>query len=68
MTNFKAFLGKLFDNPTKKGDTSSAFSKFFREAKSREKKKVFLDVAKKASKEQMDVIKSVRLARTQVQR
>ena len=46
----------------KKEDTSSEFSKFFREASSREKKKVFMDVAKKASEEQSEVIRSVRLA------
>ncbi len=34
----------------KKEDTSSDFSKFFREASSAEKKKVFLDVAKKQAK------------------
>lgn len=37
---------------------SSDFSKFFREASSREKKRVFLDVARKASKEQRDVIQA----------
>lgn len=41
-------------------DRSSAFSKFFREASSTEKKKVFLDVAKKASQDQRDVMKALR--------
>ncbi len=43
----------------KKKDTSSAFSKFFREASAAEKKKVYLGVAKKASKEQLEIIRSV---------
>lgn len=60
---FRAFISKLMGKREKKEDTSSEFSRFFREASSREKKKVFLDVAKKASKEQLDVIKEVQLAR-----
>lgn len=44
----------------KKEDTSSEFSKFFRKASSGEKKKVFLDVAKKASEEQLEIMRSVR--------
>lgn len=59
---FKGLFSKTEGNKAEK-DTSSAFSKFFREASSREKKKVFLDVAKKASREQLEVIKSVGLAR-----
>ena len=47
----------------RKEDTSSEFSKFFREASSREKKKVFLDVAKRASREQLEMIRSVQVAR-----
>ena len=38
-------------------DKSSDFSKFFRGASSGEKKKVFLDVAKRASKEQREMIR-----------
>jgi hypothetical protein len=57
------YLISIIINKGKKGDKSSNFSKFFREASSREKKKVFLDVAKKASKEQRDVIQSTRFAR-----
>ncbi len=44
-------------------DASSSFSKFFRKASPDEKKKVYLDVAKKASKEQLEVIRSVQHAR-----
>lgn len=55
---FKVFLSKIRLGTVKKEDTSSDFSKFFREASSREKKKVFLDVAKKASREQLEVIRS----------
>lgn len=46
-----------------KEDKSSEFSKFFREASSREKKKVFLEVAKRASQEQLEIIRSVQIAR-----
>jgi len=59
----KDFLSKITNIGAKKEDKSSKFSKFFREASSGEKKKVFLDVAKKASGEQAEVIRSVRLAR-----
>jgi len=45
-------------NTSKKN--SSEFSRFFREASSREKKKVFLEVARKASADQQKVIESVR--------
>jgi hypothetical protein len=38
--------------------TSSEFSHFFRNASSGEKKKVFMEVAKKASKDQREVLKS----------
>ncbi|MDQ5893688.1 MAG: hypothetical protein QG640_700 [Patescibacteria group bacterium] len=41
-------------------DNSSEFSKFFRTASSGEKKKVFLDVAKKASEEQREVMRGVK--------
>jgi hypothetical protein len=57
----KYLISKI--NKEKKVDKSSNFSKFFREASSREKKKVFLEVAKKASKEQRDIIKNARFAR-----
>jgi hypothetical protein len=38
--------------------TSSEFSRFFRNASSGEKKKVFMEVAKKASKDQQEVLRS----------
>ena len=41
---------------------SSEFSRFFREASSREKKKVYMEVARKASADQKKVIESVRVA------
>ena len=56
---FRDFLLKVSKNKTEKKDKSSDFSKFFREASSSEKKKVFLDVAKKASEEQRELIESV---------
>ncbi len=37
---------------------SEEFSRFFREASSREKKKVFMDVARKASADQRKVIET----------
>jgi hypothetical protein len=60
---FKAFFSKIGANKAKHEDTSSEFSKFFRTASSATKKKVFLDVARKASEEQREVMKSVGLAR-----
>lgn len=36
-------------------DHSSEFSRFFRTASSREKKKVFMDIARKASKDQRKI-------------
>ena len=60
---FRYLFSKITGSKNKKKDTSSDFSKFFREASSREKKKVFLDVAKKASAEQLEVIRSIRVAR-----
>ena len=57
---FKEFWLKVSPNSTGKRDKSSEFSRFFREATSREKKKVFLDVAKRASREQLETIQSVR--------
>ncbi len=59
---FRVFISKMTNKKEKKKDTSSEFSKFFRKASSGEKKKVFLDVAKKASEEQLEVIRSVRTA------
>ncbi len=41
-------------------ETSSEFSRFFREASSREKKKVFMEVARKASADQRKVIENIR--------
>ena len=41
-------------------DTSSEFSRFIREASSREKKKVFMEVARKASADQRGVIEETR--------
>ena len=59
----KYLISIITNKKEKRGDKSSNFSKFFREASSREKKKVFLEVAKKASKEQRDVIHATRFAR-----
>lgn len=59
----KYLISIITNNKEKRGDKSSNFSKFFREASSREKKKVFLEVAKKASKEQRDIIQNTRFAR-----
>lgn len=53
---FFSFFSKT--SPAK--DTSSEFSRFFRDASSREKKKVFLDVARKASADQLRVIREVK--------
>lgn len=41
--------------------TSGEFSRFFREASSREKKKVYMDVARKASADQQKLLDQVRL-------
>lgn len=38
---------------------TSEFSRFFREASSKEKKRVFMDVARKASEEQRKIIEKV---------
>ena len=55
---------KFFTFFSKKQETSNenstAFSRFFREASSREKKKVFLEVARKASADQQKIIDSAR--------
>ncbi len=47
-------LAKLF---SKKEETDTDFSRFIREASSREKKKVFMEVLKKATDDQKEVIK-----------
>lgn len=60
---FKYLMSKITHISRKKEDKSSKFSKFFREESSRGKKKVFLDVARKASGEQLEVIKSAELVR-----
>ena len=54
------FLGFSIGKENSKA-ISSEFSRFFREASSGEKKKVFMDVARKASADQMEVIDQVRL-------
>jgi vacuolar-type H+-ATPase subunit B/Vma2 len=56
-------FSKIFQKTTKKEEKSSSFSKFFREASSAERKKVFLDVAKQASKEQLETIRRAEMAR-----
>ena len=48
-------LTKFRLNKNLKEDRSSEFSRFFRTASSKEKKKVFLDIAQKASEEQQKV-------------
>lgn len=57
------YLQVFFKKGDKKNDSSSEFSKFFREASSREKKKVFLDIAKKASREQLEIMKAAGVSR-----
>lgn len=59
---FKEIVSKIGLNKAKKEDKSSDFSKFFRKASSGEKKKVFLDVAKRASKEQLEMMRSAHVA------
>jgi hypothetical protein len=55
MTIFGFSFGKVA-----KTSASSEFSRFFREASSGEKKKVYLDVARKASADQRKVIEGSR--------
>ena len=55
MKFFTSWIGK----GNSKG-TSSEFSRFIREASSREKKKVFMEVARKASADQREVIETTR--------
>ncbi|OGG55243.1 hypothetical protein A3D62_01510 [Candidatus Kaiserbacteria bacterium RIFCSPHIGHO2_02_FULL_49_11] len=50
----------FFINYKDSKENSSEFSRFFREASSREKKKVFLEVARKASADQQKIIESAR--------
>ncbi|MHB8860532.1 MAG: hypothetical protein ACYC48_02235 [Minisyncoccota bacterium] len=50
----------FFTNAGASQGASSEFSRFFREASSREKKKVFMDVARKASADQKRVIEASR--------
>jgi len=57
---FLAFLTGKQDSRT----PSSEFSRFFREASSGEKKRVFLDVARKASADQQKIIESIRPMQT----
>ncbi|MEX0652070.1 MAG: hypothetical protein WD509_02075 [Candidatus Paceibacterota bacterium] len=49
---FDVFFSKNDSTDKSKKPSSSDFSDFFRKAPSRERKKVFLDVARKASEEQ----------------
>lgn len=54
------FIIKWFGGAKKDtSDRSSEFSKFFRNASSREKKRVFLDVAKRSAEEQRRVLENV---------
>lgn len=58
----KAFLKNIFGtkiSPTNQG-SDSEFSRFFREAPSREKKRVYMEVARKASADQRKVLESIR--------
>ena len=54
-------FAKLFTKSNKK---DSEFSKFIREASSREKKKVFMEVLEKATNDQRKVMNSKTLAKT----
>lgn len=54
---------RLFSKSSNKGSKTSDFSRFFREAPSGKKKKVFLDVAREASKEQRDLMQRPRFVR-----
>lgn len=55
-----SLAAKATKSTTQKKDSSSKFSQFFREASSSERKKVFLHVAREASKEQLAVVNSVK--------
>ncbi|MDP3402839.1 MAG: hypothetical protein Q8S35_02690 [bacterium] len=52
----KAFLGTIFTKHS--GERSSEFSRFFHKASSREKKQVYMEVARKASADQRKVLES----------
>jgi transposase len=52
----RKFLTFLGFNSDSKEDSSSEFSRFIREASSGEKKKVFMEVARKASAEQKEIV------------
>ena len=58
MKSFLNFFAKL----TAPATATSEFSRFFREASSGEKKRVFLDVAREASEDQRKVIESTQVA------
>ena len=60
MRNFLRYLLLSLLSSGPKAENSSEFSRFFREASSREKKKVYMEVAHKASADQRRVIESVR--------
>lgn len=62
MSMFNGFLSKVAHTKPGKDDKQSDFSKFFRGASSGEKKKVFLDVAKRASEEQREIMRNIQLA------
>lgn len=60
----KSFFKMIFGAADLDMKGSSAFSRFFHEASSREKKQVYMEVARKASADQRKVIESVRPLRT----
>jgi len=49
-------VSKLMGTKKAREDHSSEFSRFFRTASSGEKKKVFMDVARKASEDQQKIL------------
>ena len=53
------FFLNFFTKYAAPATSTSEFSRFFREASSGEKKRVFMDVARKASADQRKVIESV---------
>ncbi|QTE35882.1 hypothetical protein J3L18_22425 [Mucilaginibacter gossypii] len=55
---------KIFPKKTKTKEKSSNFSRFFREASSAERKKVFLAAARQANKEQLEIIRQAEMARS----
>jgi len=58
------FLGKFKFGKKTSEDPSSEFSRFFRTASSGEKKRVFMEVARKASEDQRRVFKDESSAKT----